>query len=191
MHSCWASTHFVCLELSPSFKIIRLCDMRAKKILGISAFYHDSAAALVDGGDIIAAAQEERFSRIKHDQGFPVQAIDYCLREGGIRAGELDYVVFYEKPLLKFDRLIETYLAYSPLGYNSFSKAIPQWLKTKLHHTREIRRSPDQEHKGPILFVKHHMSHAASAFFPSPFEEAAIITMDGVGEWGYHEHCRW
>ena len=157
--------------------------MRAKKILGISAFYHDSAAALVDGGDIIAAAQEERFSRIKHDQGFPVQAIDYCLRERGIRAGELDYVVFYEKPLLKFDRLIETYLAYSPLGYKSFSKAIPQWLKTKLHHTREIRRSLDQEYKGPILFVKHHMSHAASAFFPSPFEEAAIITMDGVGEW--------
>ena len=157
--------------------------MRAKKILGISAFYHDSAAALVVGGDIIAAAQEERFSRIKHDQGFPVQAINCCLREGGIRAGELDYVVFYEKPLLKFDRLIETYLAYSPLGYKSFSKAIPQWLKTKLHHTREIRRSLDQEHKGPILFVKHHMSHAASAFFPSPFEEAAIITMDGVGEW--------
>ena len=125
--------------------------MRAKKILGISAFYHDSAAALVDGGDIVAAAQEERFSRKKHDNGFPAHAINYCLREGGIQAGELDYVVFYEKPLLKFDRLIETYLAYSPSGYKSFSKAIPQWLKTKLHHTREIRRSLNKEHKGPLL----------------------------------------
>jgi carbamoyltransferase len=155
----------------------------SKTILGISAFYHDSAAALIKNGEITAAAQEERFTRKKHDEGFPKQAVAYCLEEAGLNAGSLDYVAFYEKPLLKFDRLIETYLAYAPRGFRSFSKAIPQWLKTKLHHPREIRKALKKEYKGPILFIEHHRSHAASAFFPSPFEEAAILTLDGVGEW--------
>ncbi|MDA0346017.1 MAG: carbamoyltransferase [Verrucomicrobia bacterium] len=155
----------------------------SKTILGISAFYHDSAAALIENGEITAAAQEERFTRKKHDEGFPAQAVAYCLEEAGLKAESLDYVAFYEKPLLKFDRLIETYLAYAPRGFRSFSKAIPQWLKTKLHHPREIRKALKKEYKGPILFIEHHMSHAASAFFPSPFEEAAILTLDGVGEW--------
>ena len=155
----------------------------SKTILGISAFYHDSAAALVKNGEITAAAQEERFTRKKHDEVFPTQAVAYCLKEAGLKAESLDYVAFYEKPLLKFDRLIETYLAYAPRGFRSFSKAIPQWLKTKLHHPREIRKALKKEYKGSILFIEHHMSHAASAFFPSPFEEAAILTLDGVGEW--------
>lgn len=154
-----------------------------KHILGISAYYHDSAAALLSDGHIVAAAQEERFSRKKHDERFPTQAVDYCLKEAGIGARDLDYVVFYEKPFLKFDRLIETYLAYAPRGFWSFSKAIPLWLKTKLHHPREIRKALKKEYQGPILFTEHHMSHAASAFYPSPFEEAAILTLDGVGEW--------
>ena len=155
----------------------------SKSILGISAFYHDSAAALITDGQITAAAQEERFSRKKHDECFPENAVQFCLQEAGITADELDYVVFYEKPFLKFDRLIETYLAYAPRGFWSFSKAIPQWLKTKLHHPREIRKALKKQYQGPILFVEHHMSHAASAFYPSPFEEAAILTLDGVGEW--------
>jgi carbamoyltransferase len=154
-----------------------------KKILGISAFYHDSAAALVIGGKIVAAAQEERFTRIKHDFNFPINAINYCLKEGGITPEELDYVVFYDKPLLKFDRLIETYLAYAPAGLKSFMMAMPLWLKTKLHLPREIRKSLDNRYKKAIIFTSHHESHAASAFFPSPFEEAAILTADGVGEW--------
>lgn len=154
-----------------------------KKILGISAFYHDSAAALVTGGKIVAAAQEERFTRIKHDFNFPINAINYCLKEGGITPEELDYVVFYDKPLLKFDRLIETYLAYAPAGLKSFMMAMPLWLKTKLHLPREIRKSLDNRYKKAIIFTSHHESHAASAFFPSPFEEAAILTADGVGEW--------
>ena len=155
----------------------------SKTILGISAFYHDSAAALVRDGRIEAAAQEERFTRRKHDERFPVHAVEYCLEEVGIEPEALDYVVFYEKPLLKFDRLIETYLAYVPRGFRSFATAIPQWLKTKLHHPQEILKSLNKSYKGPILFVEHHLSHAASAFYPSPFEEAAIITLDGVGEW--------
>ena len=154
-----------------------------KKILGISAFYHDSAAALVIGGKIVAAAQEERFTRIKHDFNFPINAINYCLKEGGITPEELDYVVFYDKPLLKFDRLIETYLAYAPAGLKSFMMAMPLWLKTKLHLPREIRKSLDNRYKKAIIFTSHHESHAASAFFPSPYEEAAILTADGVGEW--------
>lgn len=155
----------------------------SKSILGISAFYHDSAAALVRNGYIEAAAQEERFTRKKHDEQFPIHAIEYCLSEAGIKEGDLDYVAYYEKPFLKFDRLLETYLAYTPRGFLSFNKAIPQWLKSKLHLPREIRKSLHKKYKGPILFIEHHMSHAASAFFPSPFEEAAIVTLDGVGEW--------
>jgi carbamoyltransferase len=152
-------------------------------ILGISAFYHDSAAALVVDGDIVAAAQEERFSRKKHDEGFPQQAIDYCLAESGIDAGELDYVCFYDKPFTKFERLLETYLAFAPAGYRSFRRAMPLWLKQKLYLPREIRRGLDGKYVGRCVFTDHHESHAASAFFPSPFDEAAILTIDGVGEW--------
>jgi len=154
-----------------------------KKILGISAFYHDSAAALVAGGRVVAAAQEERFTRIKHDFNFPKHAIDYCLKEAGLKPEDLDYVVFYDKPLLKFDRLLETYLAYAPAGLRSFMMAMPLWLKTKLHLPREIRKALGGRYKKRIIFTVHHESHAASAFYPSPFEEAAILTMDGVGEW--------
>lgn len=152
-------------------------------ILGISAFYHDSAAALVRDGRIVAAAQEERFSRRKHDERFPGQAVAYCLQEAGVTASELDAVVFYEKPLLKFERLLETYVAFAPRGLRSFCAAMPQWLKTKLHLPRQIDRGLGGDYTGPIRFCLHHEAHAASAFFPSPFEEAAILTMDGVGEW--------
>ncbi|MGC8742900.1 MAG: carbamoyltransferase family protein [Verrucomicrobiia bacterium] len=154
-----------------------------KKILGISAFYHDSAAALVIDGHIVGAAQEERFTRVKHDFRFPVNAINYCLKEAKLNPEDLDYVVFYDKPLLKFDRLIETYLAYAPAGLKSFMMAMPLWLKTKLHLPKEIRKSLNNRYQKGIVFTSHHESHSASAFFPSPFEEAAIITADGVGEW--------
>ena len=150
-------------------------------ILGISAYYHDSAAALVQDGEIIAAAQEERFSRKKHDHEFPKAAIDYCLKEGGIRPGDLDYVVFYDKPFVKFERILETYLGRVPLGLRSFWKAMPIWMKQKLWLPKVIRQ--EIEFDGKLLFTEHHESHAASAFYPSPFEEAALITMDGVGEW--------
>ena len=152
-------------------------------ILGLSAYYHDSAAALVVDGKIVAAAQEERFTRIKHDSSFPRMAIDYCLEEGGIRIEDLDYVVFYEKPLLKFERLLETYLSFAPAGLKSFLKAMPQWLKIKLHLPRQIRKGLQGRYNKAIAFVDHHQSHAASAFFPSPFRDAAILTIDGVGEW--------
>lgn len=152
-------------------------------ILGISAFYHDSAAALVVDGEMIAAAQEERFTRIKHDFVFPANAIEYCLKEGGLSAKQLDAVVFYDKPLLKFERLMETYIAYAPRGLRSFMMALPLWLNQKLFLPREIDRGLGNEYEGPIYFTTHHGSHAASAFFPSPFDEAAIITFDGVGEW--------
>lgn len=152
-------------------------------ILGISAYYHDSAAALVHDGEIIAAAQEERFTRVKHDSSFPRHAIDYCLAEAGISIEDLSMVVFYEKPFLKFERLLETYLRFAPLGLRSFLMAMPQWLGTKLHLRREIDRGLQNRYDGPIHFTTHHESHAASAFFPSPFERAAIITFDGVGEW--------
>ncbi|MFM9115694.1 MAG: carbamoyltransferase [Planctomycetota bacterium] len=152
-------------------------------ILGISAFYHDSAAALVVDGKIVAAAQEERFTRKKHDHSFPQNAIHYCLQEAGIHPENLDYVGFYEKPLTKFERLLETYLAYAPAGYRSFRLALPLWLKQKLHLPREIRRGLGERFRGKLIFTDHHQSHAASAFFPSPFEEAAILTLDGVGEW--------
>ena len=152
-------------------------------ILGISAFYHDSTAALVVDGDIVAAAQEERFTRRKHDPDFPTSAVAYCLREAGLTAGQLDYVAFYDKPLTKFERLVETYLAFAPSGFRSFSLAIPVWLKDKLFLHRAIRRGLPGLTRAPILFLDHHESHAASAFFPSPFERAAILTLDGVGEW--------
>ncbi|MHC4985756.1 MAG: carbamoyltransferase family protein [Planctomycetota bacterium] len=152
-------------------------------ILGISAFYHDSAAALVVDGDIVAAAQEERFSRIKHDFAFPQHAVDYCLSEANLTASQLDAVVFYDKPYLKFERILETYLAFAPRGMRSFLAGMPLWLKQKLHLPREIDKGLHDEYDGPIYFTHHHESHAASAFFPSPFESAAIITLDGVGEW--------
>jgi carbamoyltransferase len=152
-------------------------------ILGISAFYHDSAAALVVDGRIIAAAQEERFTRKKHDAGFPKHAVDYCLAEAQLTPGKIDFVGFYDKPLLKFDRLLDTYLAYAPRGFQSFLKAMPIWLKEKLHVPREIRKGLAGGYRRRIVFTEHHESHAASAFFPSPFDAAAILTVDGVGEW--------
>jgi carbamoyltransferase len=152
------------------------------KILGISAYYHDSAACLVVDGELTAAAQEERFTRKKHDFNFPSHAVQYCLEEAGLgSAAELDYVVFYDKPLVKFERLLETYLAYVPHGVPSFLKAMPLWLKQKLWMREHLR--DELEFEGKILFTEHHESHAASAFFPSPFEQAAILTIDGVGEW--------
>src|SRR6266699_2042452 len=152
-------------------------------ILGISAYYHDSAAAFLQDGKLIAAAQEERFTRKKHDARFPEHAVRYCLQEGRVPLTAVDYIVFYDKPLLKFDRLLETYLAYAPIGFRSFLAAIPIWLKTKLHLPGEIRKALDNRYHKPIAFTGHHESHAASAFFPSPFSEAAILTVDGVGEW--------
>jgi len=152
-------------------------------ILGISAFYHDSAAALVVDGRIVAAAQEERFTRKKHDSGFPGNAVSYCLEAGGVRPDELDYVAFYDKPLLKFDRLLETYLAFAPAGFRSFRLAMPVWLKDKIHLRRLLRQQLKSARRARFVFTEHHESHAASAFFPSPFDEAAILTIDGVGEW--------
>jgi len=153
------------------------------RILGISAFYHDSAAALIVDGRIVAAAQEERFSRVKHDHRFPINAVEYCLREGGISPTDLDYVGFYDKPLAKFDRLIETYVAFAPQSFRSWMMALPLWLKSKLHLQREMDLAFRNGYRGRYVFADHHESHAASAFFPSPFEEAAVLTLDGVGEW--------
>src|SRR5262245_41187008 len=150
-------------------------------ILGLSAFYHDSAACLVRDGEIIAAAQEERFTRKKHDHGFPTHAIRYCLQEGGLESGELDLVAFYDKPFIKFERLLTTYLAYAPRGLNSFIKAMPLWLKSKLWMKELIQQK--LAFGGKMIFPEHHESHAASAFYPSPFQEAAFLTLDGVGEW--------
>ncbi|MFH1716806.1 MAG: carbamoyltransferase [Planctomycetota bacterium] len=152
-------------------------------ILGISAFYHDSAAALVRDGEIVAAVQEERFTRTKHDSQFPTNAVEYCLRAGGLTAEKLDHVVFYEKPLLKFERLLETYIAYAPRGFGQFLMSIPLWLRQKLHLPREMDRALQKKYTGRYVFTEHHESHAASAFFPSPFDEAAILTFDAVGEW--------
>lgn len=162
----------------------------AEQILGISAYYHDSAAALLRGGDIIAAAQEERFSRRKHDPAFPVAAVSYCLDAGGCDLQDLDAIIFYDKPLLKFERLLETYLARAPIGFRSYIRAMPVWLKEKLFLKRVLRREL-RELAGissnvplpRLLFSEHHLSHAASAFFPSPFEEAVVVCLDGVGEW--------
>ena len=158
-------------------------------ILGISAFYHDSAAALVQKGDVVSAAQEERFTRKKHDSGFPENAISYCLHSSNIGLSEIDQVVFYDKPLVKFERLLETYVAYAPKGFRSFLMAMPVWLKEKLYLKSLLRKNLSNlsqmkvKELPPLLFAEHHQSHAASAFFPSPFERAAIICMDGVGEW--------
>jgi carbamoyltransferase len=150
-------------------------------ILGVSAYYHDSAACLLRDGEIVAAAQEERFTRKKNDHRFPSHSVDYVLRAGGITIADVDHLVFYDKPLLKFERLLSTYVGYAPRGIASFLKAMPLWLKEKLHMPREIRRLTGFE--GKILFSQHHEAHAASAFYPSPFEEAAIVCFDGVGEW--------
>lgn len=153
-------------------------------ILGLSAFYHDSAAALVVDGRIVAAAQEERFTRKKHDPGFPTLASEYCLKEAGLTLDQVDYVAFYDKPLVKFERLLESYLAYAPAGFRSFGMALPTWLKEKLHTRKAIRAGLNRpDLKAPLVFLDHHESHAASAFFASPFDEAAILTLDGVGEW--------
>lgn len=159
------------------------------KILGISAYYHDSAACLVVDGDIVGAAQEERFTRKKHDSEFPINAIQYCLDEASIEASDIDYVVFYDKPFLKFERLFETYLAFAPRGFKSFATSLPVWIKDKLFQKTVIidalkdNLGGDLDWSERLLFSEHHLSHAASAFFPSPFEEAAVLTMDGVGEW--------
>jgi carbamoyltransferase len=158
------------------------------RILGISAFYHDSAAALLDDGRIVAAAQEERFSRRKHDAGFPAEAIRYCLAEGGLGLADVDRVVFFEKPFIKFERLLETYVRFAPRGYRSFAMAMPLWIREKLFQKTGLRTSlqaldPDVPLSARLLFSEHHLSHAASAFYPSPFEEALVLTMDGVGEW--------
>lgn len=164
-------------------------------ILGISAFYHDSAAAILKDGEIIAAAQEERFSRKKHDAGFPSKAVEYCLREAGITIDQLDAVVFYDKPLLKFERLLETYYAFAPKGFASFLIAMPVWLTEKLFLKKKIRDElkkihPYDKKKLKLLFPEHHLSHAASAFYPSLFKEAAILTIDGVGEWATTTICK-
>ncbi|MFP6712923.1 MAG: carbamoyltransferase [Rhodospirillales bacterium] len=158
------------------------------RILGISAFYHDSAAALIDDGDIIAAAQEERFTRAKHDERFPENAISYCLEASEIDMSEIDFVAFYDKPFLKFERLLETYVSFAPKGFQSFRMAIPIWLREKLFQKDLLRKEfkkfdPDFDWQNKLLFAEHHQSHAASAFYPSPFEEAVVLTMDGVGEW--------
>ena len=159
----------------------------ATRILGISAFYHDSAAALVEDGHVVAAVQEERFTRKKFDEGFPRHAINYCLDHAGLRLRDLDYVVFYDKPFLKFERLLETYLGYAPHGFPSYLKAMPVWLGEKLFQKKKLIEEFQQIDAGfdsnRLLFTEHHQAHAASAFYPSPFEEALVLTLDGVGEW--------
>lgn len=164
------------------------------KILGISAFYHDSAAALIDNGEIVAAAQEERFTRKKHDPGFPSEAVRFCLEYGGLSLNELDAIVFYDKPLLKFERLLETYYAFAPKGVRSFLTAMPVWIKEKMFLKRLINEELvklgyDKKKKVKLLFPEHHLSHAASAYYPSPFEKSAILTIDGVGEWATASIC--
>ncbi len=157
------------------------------RVLGVSAFYHDSAAALIEDGRIVAAAQEERFTRRKHDASFPHLAIGYCLKVGGVALDEVDHVVFYDKPFLKFERLLETYVAMAPRGFRSFQMAIPLWLREKLFQKsllqREFEKFSEDFDRSKLLFCEHHLSHAASAFYPSPYERAAVLTMDGVGEW--------
>jgi carbamoyltransferase len=157
-------------------------------ILGISAFYHDSAAALVQDGEIVAAAQEERFTRVRHDSAFPAQSVKYCLEAGGVTLKDIDHVVFYDKPFLKFERLLETYLAFAPRGFRSFAAAFPVWSREKLFQREMLRddlarHMPGVDVSSKLMFTEHHQSHAASAFYPSPFKTAAILTMDGVGEW--------
>ena len=157
-------------------------------ILGISAFYHDSAAAIIIDGKIIAAAQEERFTRVKHDSSYPYNAVEFVLKFSNLKLSEIDHIVFYEKPFLKFERLLETYIAFAPKGFAQFVKSMPIWLKEKLFQ-KNMLLNLLKEHDGnfknenKILFSEHHLSHAASAFYPSPFEEAIVLTADGVGEW--------
>jgi carbamoyltransferase len=157
-------------------------------ILGISAYYHDASASLLRDGEIVAAAQEERFTRKKHDAAYPRHAVDYCLQAGGLGIGDVDHIVFYEKPFLKFERLLETYLAFAPRGLQSFSKAMPIWLREKLFQKDMLigeleKHDPAFRDDGRLKFCEHHFSHAASAYYPSPFEEAVVLTLDGVGEW--------
>ena len=157
-------------------------------ILGISAFYHDSAAAILIEGKIIAAAQEERFTRKKHDSSYPFHAIEFVLKYSNLKLSEIDQVVFYEKPFLKFERLLETYVAFAPRGFFQFTKAMPTWLRTKLFQKKMLlnllkENDKDFNDENKILFSEHHLSHAASAFYPSPFDKAVILTADGVGEW--------
>ena len=156
---------------------------RRRAVLGISAFYHDSAAAIVVDGQIVAAAQEERFTRKKHDARFPTQSVRYCLAEAGMEPEDLEFVAFYDKPFLKLERLLDTYLSYAPRGFRSFGEFVPTWARQKLHLRREIAKGLQNRYAKQIIFAEHHESHAASAFFPSPFDEAAILTIDGVGEW--------
>src|SRR3990172_776178 len=155
--------------------------MKDQYILGISAYYHDSAACLLRNGEIVAAAQEERFTRQKGDARFPKRAVAFCLDVPGLQIQDVEYVGFYDKPLLKFERILETYLGIAPRGFRSFLMAGPLWIKDKIYMDRQLRE--DLGYDGQILYAEHHESHAASAFFPSPFEEAAILTIDGVGEW--------
>ena len=152
-------------------------------ILGLSAYYHDSAAALLVDGQLIAAAQEERFTRHKHDPRFPAEAVRYCLAEAGLSAADLDYVAFYEKPRAKFERLVETHIAHAPAGFSTYLTALTPWLRSKLHLQRELHAALEGRYHGRVVFTDHHEAHAASAFYPSPFEDAAILTLDGVGEW--------
>ena len=157
-------------------------------ILGISAFYHDSAAALIVDGKIVAAAQEERFSRKKHDSRYPFNAVEFVLKEGKLKLSDIDYIAFYEKPFLKFERLLETYVAFAPKGFKSFSMSMPIWLKNKLFQKKMLFKEFKKHDKkfdnmDKIYFSEHHFSHAASAFYPSPFKKASILTLDGVGEW--------
>ena len=168
---------------------MRVFTLKSKYILGISAFYHDSAACIIQNETIVAAAQEERFTRVKHDSSFPINAINYCINEAGITYSDLDFVSFYEKPFLKFERILETYLAFAPKGFFSFIQAMPLWIKDKLFQKNNIINllkqncDKDVNWKDKLVFSEHHLSHAASAFYPSPFSEAAILTLDGVGEW--------
>lgn len=173
----------LCMTVCEDREVIQFAasEEKSMNILGVSAFYHDSAACLVQDGVIAAAAQEERFTRQKHDANFPRHAALYCLRSRGLSVENLDYVAFYDKPLLKFERLLETYLTIAPRGFSSYAQAVPLWLKEKLWIPEAIKR--DLEFDGELLFTEHHQSHAGSAFYPSPFEEAAILTVDGVGEW--------
>ena len=157
-------------------------------ILGISAFYHDSAAALLQQGVVTAAAQEERFTRVKHDPSFPSNSIDFVLKQAGLQISNIDYIAFYEKPFLKFERLLETYMAFSPRGFRSFSKAMPIWIRDKLFQKKLILKEISERYgvkfdQTKLLFAEHHLSHAASAYFPSPYESAIVLTVDGVGEW--------
>ena len=159
-----------------------------KKILGISAFYHDSAATLIIDGKIIAAAQEERFTRKKHDSSYPFYAVEFVLKFSGLKLSEIDHVVFYEKPFLKFERLLETYVALAPRGFKQFTKSMPAWLREKLFQKNLLMKLLNEHDKNfndetKIFFSEHHLSHAASAFYPSPFDEAIVLTADGVGEW--------